>query len=65
LTALDIPKKLEELKTLIATLDKRIETLESDYDQRKGAANLARALYALISLLGIGGVVAIVKMIGG
>jgi len=65
LTALDIPKKLEELKSLIATLDKRIETLESDYDQRKGAANLARALYALISLLGIGGVVAIVKMIGG
>ena len=65
LSSLDIPKKLEELKTLISTLDTRIEKLESDYDQRKGAANLARALYALISLLGLGGIVAIVKMIGG
>ena len=50
---------------MISTLDTRIEKLESDYDQRKGAANLARALYALISLLGLGGIVAIVKMIGG
>ncbi|RVT93683.1 hypothetical protein [Sphingomonas crocodyli] len=43
----------------------RLNALESDREQRKGAMGVMKALWALIGFIGAGGVVAVAKLAGG
>lgn len=65
LTTLNIGEKLTTLRERIDLHDNRLNLCESDMDQRKGALNVVRALWAVVCLVGAGGVIAIVKLMIG
>lgn len=63
-----IEVEVAKIDTIQKRLDKHdltLRTVESDLDQRKGAANVIRALWAVVCLVGLGGIIAIVKALVG
>lgn len=63
LTTLNIGEKLTSLRERLDGHDLRLNDCESDRDQRKGALGVVRALWAVVVLIGAGGIAAIVKLI--
>jgi precorrin-6B methylase 1 len=61
LSTLNLPEKLTVIAAELKDHDHRLSTCESDMDQRKGAANLAKAVWAVATLLGLTGILAIVR----
>jgi flagellar biosynthesis chaperone FliJ len=62
-TALNIPEKLTAARERLDQHQADITALRSDFDQRRGALNVMKALWAMIGLIGAGGIAAIVKLI--
>jgi len=62
LTTLNIPEKLATLFEEVKALDHRVGVCEVDMQQRQGAVTVVKALWALVCLVGAGGVLAIIKM---
>lgn len=63
LLILNIPEKLTDLRAKQTQHDADIDALKSDLDQRKGMVFLARGIWAVVALLGIGGIAALLKWI--
>lgn len=63
--ALNVPGKLEQHTVDIEKLGARTLLLETDLNMRRGAITLARLLWGLGGAGLVGGVVAVVRIIGG
>lgn len=65
ITTLNLPEKLAAIHDELKDHDHRLGACENDIQQRKGAAVLARALWAVVCLFGLGGIAALVRIIAG
>lgn len=65
ITTLNPKEKFEHINDRIASHDHRLQTVETDMQQRRGAMNVIRALWALVALVAGAAVTAIIKMIWG
>jgi hypothetical protein len=63
LTTLNIQEKLAAIAADLKEHEHRIGLCEVDMQQRQGAAMVVKALWALVCLVGAGGIAALVKLI--